>query len=79
MLYLSSADYFKTKYGLVGTVDALLIGGRYKYLAGQFTEYEAASKFKNDIINQGVTGAFLVAYLNGESITLAEAREVEQK
>lgn len=49
--------------------------GYLRYMAGNFEKYESASAVKNDLRNLGYNDAFVVAYLNGKRITLAEAIE----
>lgn len=49
--------------------------GYLRYMAGNFEKYESASAVKNDLRDLGYSDAFVVAYLNGKRITLAEAIE----
>jgi cell division septation protein DedD len=46
---------------------------------GSFTDYEAANSSKNDMINEGLTDAFVVAYSNGNKITIEEAKRLNGK
>jgi len=47
--------------------------GWYKYTAGSFSNYRQAQEFKNTSINNGITGAFIVAYRNGKRIDIMDA------
>ena len=46
----------------------------YRYLAGLFTEYDEALSARGDIRGMGYSDAFIVAYFNGQRITIAQAR-----
>lgn len=46
---------------------------------GSFTDYEAANSSKNDMMNEGLTDAFVVAYSNGNKITIEEAKRLNGK
>lgn len=48
--------------------------GLTRYLAGNFANFEAADEAKNGIRNLGYGDAFVVAYRNGQRISLAQAR-----
>lgn len=48
----------------------------YKYLSGSHNDYENAIKYRNDLLAKGFNGAFIVAYKNGERISLREARQI---
>ncbi len=43
------------------------------YTVGNFSVYTDAAKMKDQLIREGMKGAFVVAYLNGERIPVAEA------
>ncbi|MES2838214.1 MAG: hypothetical protein V4667_11865 [Bacteroidota bacterium] len=46
---------------------------------GSFTDYETANSSKNDMINEGLSDAFVVAYSNGNKITIEEAKRLNGK
>lgn len=47
------------------------------YTVGNLTDYKTASKLKNQIRQEGVEGAFVVAYQNGERIRVNEALKIQ--
>ena len=46
----------------------------HKYLVGDYSDYEKAATRRKEMSYAGFKGAFVVAYLNGTRISLAEAR-----
>ncbi len=51
--------------------------GLNRYVVGAYNDYNEAQKVKNDIIkNQGLEDAFIVAFFNGEYISIQEALEL---
>lgn len=51
--------------------------GYNRYLTGEFSDYAAALKHKNELLNSNtVVEAFVVAYFNGQVISLQEAAEL---
>jgi hypothetical protein len=44
--------------------------GLYKYLAGSFSNFNDAAKYKVEILSKGYEGAFIAAYKNGKRIPL---------
>ncbi len=52
--------------------------GLTKYYSGHYTSYKEAEKHITDIRETGFTGAFIVAFYNGQQISLAKAKELNQ-
>ena len=50
--------------------------GLTRYTAGLFKDFETANTAKNGIRAKGYSDAFVVAYLNGERISISEARRI---
>ena len=48
----------------------------YKYLTGSHTDYKIALKNRNEVLTKGFNGAFIVAYKDGQRISLQVAREM---
>ncbi|NLA16056.1 MAG: hypothetical protein GX877_05925 [Bacteroidales bacterium] len=57
------------------------VGNRYVYYAGQFQTYDQASQARAVVRRQGITGALVVAFYEGKSISVQEGRrrETEKK
>jgi hypothetical protein len=51
-------------------------GGMTKYVVGGYKTYREANDFKNKVIGQGLSSAFIVAYENGQKIDVARAKEL---
>ena len=55
-------------------VDDLIVipaeNGLIKYLAGSFTDFTEAAKYKVDMLLKGYNGAFIIAYKNGKRVPL---------
>ena len=47
----------------------------YKYLTGSHTSYDFALKNRNEVLGKGFNGAFIVAYKDGQRISLQVARQ----
>lgn len=54
-------------------------GGIYKYATGEYKSITETKPLLNEIRNKGYKDAFIVAFSNGERITLEEARKLLQK
>lgn len=50
--------------------------GLNRYVVGPFNDYNTALKTKNNLMANGVTDAFIIAFFNGEQITTQEAIEL---
>lgn len=46
------------------------------YTVGEFLEYESANNLKNRMINEGLTGAFVIAFKDGKKISASEALDL---
>ncbi|MFZ1688052.1 MAG: hypothetical protein WAU70_11555 [Flavobacteriales bacterium] len=51
--------------------------GMVRYMAGMFTNYSNADNAKEQVRDRGYRDAFVVAYLNGQRISLGEARNLQ--
>lgn len=58
------------------TISVLKEGELYKYFVGNFASETAAAQKKNELNQNGFSGAFLVAYMGQEKIKLNEARKM---
>ncbi|MDF2438526.1 MAG: hypothetical protein K0Q95_2902 [Bacteroidota bacterium] len=52
--------------------------GLTRYVAGSFPDYKSAEAMKASLIKSGVTDAFVIAFFNGEYITIQEAIELSK-
>ncbi len=59
-----------------GVEQTPLEGGLTRYSAGVFTNFEAAEKFKNQLIEKGIGGAFIIALHGEELIPITKAKEI---
>lgn len=53
------------------------VGNKYVYYAGQFTTYAQAAEALTTVRRQGIQGAVIVAFYEGKSLSLQEARKRE--
>ena len=51
----------------------------YKYCIGNFSVYKMAKNYKIELIKKGFQNAFLVAFLNGERISIEKAIKLAEK
>ena len=51
----------------------------YKYCIGNFSVYQMAKNYKIELIKKGFQNAFLVAFLNGERISIEKAIKLAEK
>jgi len=49
----------------------------YRYVAGNFSKYIEASRAKSQVVEKGYSDSFVIAYFDGERISLCEAIEKE--
>ncbi|MCB0754918.1 MAG: N-acetylmuramoyl-L-alanine amidase [Flavobacteriales bacterium] len=54
-------------------------GGLYKYTVGNTADFEEITKLQSELRNLGFSGAFVVAFKDGERIKVSEAREILNK
>lgn len=59
--------------GLSPVIGQTTPNGYIRYMAGNFEQYDGANAVKNDLHRLGYNDAFVVAYYNGQRITLSEA------
>ena len=46
------------------------------YTVGEFLEYESANAMKTQVISEGITGAFIIAFKDGKKISASDALEM---
>ena len=46
------------------------------YTVGEVLEYESANALKNEMIGQGLTGAFVIAFKDGKKMSASEALDL---
>lgn len=51
----------------------------YKYCIGNFSDYQMAKNYKIELIKKGFQNAFLVAFFNGERISIEKAIKLAEK
>ncbi|MDB4534706.1 SPOR domain-containing protein, partial [Vicingaceae bacterium] len=51
----------------------------YRYVAGNFANYKDAKDAKESVIEKGYSDSFIVAFLNGEKISISDALNQEGK
>ncbi|MDQ3108460.1 MAG: hypothetical protein M3R17_01075 [Bacteroidota bacterium] len=66
-------SYFKEAFSFSATVNAEQHNGLNKYTTGSFSSYQSARDNRNQVRNNGITDAFVIAYNNGKRITVQEA------
>jgi hypothetical protein len=54
-------------------LDVVVEGNMTKYIVGGYKSYQEANQFRESIIQQGLTGAFIVAMQNGKQVDLQRA------
>ncbi|MCB2221033.1 MAG: porin family protein [Bacteroidetes bacterium] len=64
-----SVQGLEEKYNLRNQIQEEKIGYWYKYVTGSFNNYDDARGYRNSLIkNNGVAGAFVIAYFNGSRL-----------
>jgi hypothetical protein len=63
----------------LGNVEQRKKDGITKYVVGEFTNLNDAKKFKQEMIDKGIEGAFVVGEFNGNLISVEEAIELQKK
>ena len=59
-----------------GVEQASIDNGLTRYTAGEFTSYDEAEKFKEEVAAKGITGAFVIALHKEELIPVNKAKEI---
>lgn len=60
----------KKQVGEKTTISVLSENGMKKYVAGSFKSYNEAAQLRDELINKGFKGSFVVAYNNGKRVSL---------
>jgi len=66
------------KFQGISDIEELFIDGYYKYYAGNAKTLNEAKSIRKNIINNGIPDAFVVAFKNGERISLKQALTYEK-
>jgi len=70
----NKTEKLTNKYKMIQTFEVEDSGSNfYRYLTGNFTDYQQAVKYQNELKAKGIKDAFVVAYKNGKRISLKEA------
>ncbi len=69
----SPENSFKEKYNIDGIVFHESLNSLHKYTSGNLKLYTQARNYRNEIRLKGIAGAFVVAYNNGQRISVQEA------
>ena len=72
-----AADYFDKKYQVKEPVKIETVNGINKYIVGEFKSSDDANAYRESLAKNGCKDAFLVSYLNGQRVTLEEAKKLE--
>jgi tetratricopeptide (TPR) repeat protein len=67
------------KYLTVDNIQEINYEGLTLLLVGNFENYDEALKYKDQLVNEGVNEAFIVAFNNGKKIPIKEAKEHSKK
>lgn len=62
-----------SKYKTISQFETERYADGYKYLTGNFEDYKEAVRYQNELVNKGIKGAFVVAYVNGKRTSIKEA------
>lgn len=60
-------------------ITSVFASGLYKYMTGNFASYDEALNHQSTVRKLGFSDAFMVAYLNGQRITIKEAQAKQNK
>jgi hypothetical protein len=61
----------------VENIEEVFDGALYRYYVGQFFSLAEAKAFRQTIVDRGIEDGFIVAFLNGERISLDQANQYE--
>jgi N-acetylmuramoyl-L-alanine amidase len=70
-------DLKDKRFQAVSDVDVYFHNGLYKYTSGAFSKLETAVNSQNQLRKAGFTDAFVAAFLNGERISMDEAKRLQ--
>ncbi len=66
------------KYNFDYSVDELFIDNMYKYSVGKFSTLKEANRYQNQVKQKGLQ-CFIVAYNNGQKVTIKEALNISKE
>lgn len=66
-------------YNLIELNSELTTSGYIRYTSGRYSSVDAASSRKAEVIDKGVSDAFITAYYNGKRIPLSRAQQLLEK
>ncbi len=69
------ADELNARYDIVDWIRELEEDGLVKYQIGEYTNYEEAKSIRSQMLNKGISDAFIVPYQDGVKISISEAFE----
>ena len=67
------------KFDKLNNIDSYKYKGMYRYTSGKTQSFEEALKIQQEVRKAGFIDAFIVAFFNGERITVKEAKKITQK
>lgn len=73
-----SVEEFKAKYNIMEETRIRQFGDTYQLVSGNFTSYRDAKEFRRQLIAKGLADAFIVAYRNGNRISINNAFEAKK-
>ncbi len=77
-VYSKSTDLYKI-YNILNLNSEFIEEGKIRYTSGQFRSVKLANEYRKQLIKFGVEDAFVIAYYNGERISIKEANDLIDK